>query len=128
MKKDVPGKRVTHQAETTFMRLYEEKVDPFSNLFPLPIKSSLLNLYWSQLCSRMPRLFCLASVDPAGWASQSVYVKKSWRGQEGNYAIEKGWQARQVTLQAASQVLICFSWKRLTHFYSEMYEKLTCLV
>ena len=34
MKKDVPGKRATRQAETTFMRLYEEKVDPFSNLFP----------------------------------------------------------------------------------------------
>ena len=76
MKKDVPGKRATRQAETTFMRLYEEKVDPFSNLFPLPIKSPLLNLCWSQLYTR-PCSDCFALTELTQLAGRAkVFMRR----------------------------------------------------
>jgi len=52
----------------------------------------------------------LDRVDQAGQAEISVFIEKSWPGQEGNLTIEKG----QVTLLA--QPTFCFSCNRSPHF------------
>lgn len=52
------------------------------------------------------------------WASQSIYMEKSWPGEEGNPTIKNGW-----TSFKPSQ-FFCFSCKWFVTFCEEMYEKL----